>query len=97
MDPKEPLLIVTVLPLGGKFSTTKGRDLISAMLAQGVAFLEYGCRRGNCGRCLARVSEGEVEHRPFNVHLVDPAQQDQGWVLPCQTFAKTDLKLTQRT
>lgn len=86
---------VTVLPFGGQFAATAEQDLISAMLAQGVAFLRYGCRKGNCGKCKARVLEGRYTHRDLNRVHVSEEQQSQGFVLPCQTFAQSDLSLRQ--
>jgi len=46
------------------------------------------CMEGYCGSCMALVKQGEVEMK-LNDGGLDPEQVEQGWVLTCQSVAKS--------
>jgi ferredoxin len=42
----------------------------------------FNCQQGNCGTCIARLTEGVAEMRANNV--LDDDEVEEGWVLTCQ-------------
>ncbi len=49
----------------------------------------YSCEAGNCGTCIATVTEGEVTMRVNEV--LDDSEIDEGLVLTCQGVPQTDV------
>lgn len=42
----------------------------------------FSCESGNCGTCIAQVTEGEAKMRVNNA--LDDDEVTEGWVLTCQ-------------
>ena len=51
----------------------------------------YSCEAGNCGTCIATVTEGEVTMRVNEV--LDDSEIDEGLVLTCQGVPQTDVSV----
>jgi ferredoxin len=51
--------------------------------------LPYSCRAGMCGRCIAKLVSGEVEHTSSD-GLTDQ-EKKEGYVLCCSTIALSDV------
>lgn len=56
-----------------------------------VVAIPYGCRQGQCGICVTRLTEGAVRMES-EVGLSDELRE-QGYVLPCVSRARGDVKL----
>jgi CDP-4-dehydro-6-deoxyglucose reductase len=83
---------IRLLPSDHEFELLGNSSLLEAGLSAGLG-LAYGCSSGNCGKCLARVVEGEVvkiRHHDFFINEVNKAS---GQVLMCCNTALTDLVL----
>ncbi|NTY63871.1 2Fe-2S iron-sulfur cluster-binding protein [Mycolicibacterium sphagni] len=52
----------------------------------------YSCEAGNCGTCIATVTDGTVTMRVNEV--LDDSEVDDGLVLTCQGVPQTDVTLT---
>jgi len=52
----------------------------------------YSCEAGNCGTCIATVTEGEVTMRVNEV--LDDSEIDDGLILTCQGVPQTDVTVS---
>jgi ferredoxin len=52
----------------------------------------YSCEAGNCGTCIATVTDGTVTMRVNEV--LDDSEVDDGLVLTCQGVPQSDVTLT---
>lgn len=83
---------VSLLPSGREFVVEGSESILQSALRAGLA-VNYGCRDGSCGQCMARVVSGKVKKiRPFDFELTDD-QVEAGCTLMCAHTAVTDLEL----
>ena len=70
----------------GKSSVSCGPDqkMLDAFLRNGV-WVPNSCNQGTCGTCKVRVVRGSVDHPPAPDSVLSVAEQEQGFVLSCQT------------
>ncbi len=66
---------------------------LSAMSASGAKTLQVGCRSGGCGVCRVQVLEGEWRAGQMSRAQIDAWAEQQGHVLACRMYPKTDLRL----
>ena len=52
----------------------------------------YSCEAGNCGTCIATVTDGEVTMRVNEV--LDDSEIDDGLILTCQGVPETDVTVS---
>jgi len=52
----------------------------------------YSCEAGNCGTCIATVTDGEVTMRVNEV--LDDSEIDDGLILTCQGVPQTDVTVS---
>lgn len=81
---------VRIQPSGHDFFVEGTDTLLDAGLRAGLA-LPYGCSNGNCGRCKARVIEGQVQKVRHYDYVLSAAEQSRGYTLMCCHTAVTDL------
>ncbi len=77
----------------GKSSVQCGPDqkMLDAFLRNGV-WVPNSCNQGTCGTCKVRVVRGTVDHPPAPPDSVlSIAEQEQGFVLSCQTTPVSDV------
>lgn len=55
-------------------------------------FLPFGCRRGACATCTARLLEGEIDYRR-PPRALKSHHRRQGYVLPCIACPRSSLTL----
>ncbi|MCI4676176.1 2Fe-2S iron-sulfur cluster-binding protein [Candidatus Mycolicibacterium alkanivorans] len=81
---------VTLVPTGEEFPVGEGEDILTAALHHGVN-LQYGCRHGNCSSCKHWLLEGDVDDSAASVYAIPRDEREDGAILLCCTFAKSDL------
>ncbi|GAC54514.1 putative phenol hydroxylase reductase component [Gordonia amicalis NBRC 100051 = JCM 11271] len=76
----------------GKSSVQCGPDqkMLDAFLRNGV-WVPNSCNQGTCGTCKVRVVRGTVDHPPAPDTVLSIAEQEQGFVLSCQTTPASDV------
>jgi ferredoxin len=75
-----------------KFEANHGETILEAAENAGLD-LPYGCRRGMCGTCVARVSRGEVRMPGDDLFGLMDDERERGYILMCSTYAASDLEL----
>jgi len=83
---------VELVPTGIKFFSEEKESLLHAALRSGLN-VDHGCTNGACGRCKARLLEGElskIRHHDFVISEVDKLDGD---ILMCCHSACSKLKL----
>lgn len=74
---------VTILLDGGKTVVTSrpGETLLESARRAGLS-PPFSCEAGNCGTCIAKLTEGTATMRVNDV--LEPDEIDDGYVLTCQ-------------
>lgn len=67
------------------------QPLLFAAARAGVE-LPSSCRTGTCRTCMCQLVSGEVSYRTQWPGLM-PEEREQGWILLCVAYAKSDLLL----
>ncbi|MCC2657990.1 MAG: ferredoxin [Panacagrimonas sp.] len=75
------------------FPCRDDQTVLGAMIQAGASALQVGCRGGGCGVCRVQVLEGRYETGTMSHAQVGQADRDQGIVLSCQLFPRSDLSL----
>ena len=75
-----------------QFMCNDKEDILSAGLRAGVP-LAYGCRNGNCGKCKAYLSSGEIKQLAFYDYQFSDAQKAQNMFLMCHCTASCDISI----
>jgi ferredoxin len=73
------------------FTTSGAEPLLHAALRAGIE-LPSSCRNGTCRTCMCQLLRGEVAYRIRWPGLL-PEEKEQGWILPCIAYARTDVLL----
>ena len=74
------------------FSCKDSQDLLSGMEKAGIKDIR-GCRNGGCGVCKIHIVEGEAEFRVMSRAHVTLEEQNQGIVLACRVYPRSDMKI----
>lgn len=81
---------ITLLPAGQELHARPGESILDSALRAGVN-LPHSCKSGNCGSCMARLVEGEINY-PFGppMGLNDEDQRNHS-ILLCKAQAVGDV------
>ena len=82
---------VCLLPVGIIFPVKANETVLDAAINNKIDF-PYRCQVGACGACICKKVSGQVSYH-LEPMLTEEEQQ-QGWIFPCQAYAKTNLVLT---
>ena len=83
---------VHIKPSGHEFFVQGNENLLDSGLRAGLA-LDYGCRDGSCGRCLAKVRQGLVKLVRKPHYRLSEQERNAGLALMCCNTAVTDVTL----
>ncbi len=83
---------VKVEPSGHEYFVEGNESILEAGLKAGL-HLDYGCSSGNCGSCLAKVVEGEVQQVKDHDFVLSQREREAGKILTCCWTAVTDVVL----
>src|SRR3990172_5224153 len=86
---------ITVAGIEESFHASEEESILDAALKHGRSF-PYGCRNGQCGTCKARVLQGDLTYGNKRISALTEAEQREGWCLPCQARARSDVTLQIR-
>lgn len=81
---------VIIKPSNIEFEVDSNQTILSAAQQQGV-MMPHRCKVGACMTCACKKIQGEVEYHLEP--LLTPKEQEQGWIFPCQAYAKSHLIL----
>ncbi|GJO01238.1 methane monooxygenase component C [Mycobacterium marinum] len=81
---------VTLEPGAEEFLVGPDEDILSAALRSGIN-LQYGCRHGNCSSCKHWLIDGDVDDSAASVYAIPRDERENGAILLCCTFARSDL------
>lgn len=66
------------------FEVGPDQTIVEVARAHGVEILT-ACEDGQCGTCVMKVLEGEVDHRD---RALEPDKREEGWMCACVSRAK---------
>jgi NAD(P)H-flavin reductase/ferredoxin len=85
---------ITVREDGRVLEGREDQSILDACLIAGVA-APYNCRSGECGECIARLISGEVSELPgADPAVFDQSHRDQGLVLTCLSYPRSDVEVS---
>tara|TARA_Y100001949_G_scaffold175141_1_gene184265 strand:+ start:563 stop:997 length:435 start_codon:yes stop_codon:yes gene_type:complete len=84
---------ISIAADGASFDAREDKSLLAAMEAANQSVIEVGCRGGGCGRCRVRLLQGEYVSKPMSKAHIKPGDEEQGLVLACRVFARSDMQL----
>lgn len=74
------------------YDGVKDRTILASAAATGVR-LAYDCKQGQCQACRLELRHGQVRYPHRDKLTLTSAQEAEGFVLPCQGFADSDVQL----
>ncbi len=74
------------------FECGPNEDVISAGLRQSVILMS-SCRAGGCATCKGECTDGDYELFDVSVQALPPDEEEDGMVLLCRTFPRSDLHI----
>jgi ferredoxin len=82
--------IIRLLPGDRDVECLEEDTLLEALERDGNP-IPFGCRKGQCGSCKARLLEGEVElDDQVSPFALSEAEREDGWVLLCSAIPLTE-------
>jgi phenol/toluene 2-monooxygenase (NADH) P5/A5 len=84
---------VVIKPSGKVVEVEQGQTILEAALAAGVNW-PFGCARGMCGACKARLLEGKVDMGETSSFALFDDERAQGFILTCSSRPNSDVEIT---
>ncbi|HEX2201194.1 MAG TPA: 2Fe-2S iron-sulfur cluster-binding protein, partial [Gammaproteobacteria bacterium] len=81
---------IQIRPSGHRFTVEEDEYILDGALRQGYRF-PYGCRSGNCGACMSRLINGQIDYRGAAISGLGEHQAAEGFALLCQARPRSDL------
>ena len=69
-----------------------GETVLAAAVRAGVQ-VDYGCNNGQCGRCLARLLQGEIRRVEHSDYVLSAAEKSANGFLMCAHAACSDVQI----
>lgn len=80
---------ITLMPEGHHYHCEPGETILEAAMRQNIA-LEYGCRRGLCGKCIGTLLEGSV-HYDNTIRALEKCDSEKNHTVYCSAIPDSDL------
>ena len=81
---------VEIESLGVGFDVPRGKTILEAALAAGIAF-PHDCTVGTCGTCKARLTRGRVDALSEFAYTLSSEELAANFILPCQSVPRDAL------
>lgn len=82
--------IIHLLPDDRKVECFEEDTILEALERDGNP-IPFGCRKGQCGSCKAKLLEGEVEiDTSVSAFALSNEEREDGWILLCSSIPLTD-------
>tara|TARA_Y100001949_G_scaffold43806_1_gene35948 strand:- start:265 stop:573 length:309 start_codon:yes stop_codon:yes gene_type:complete len=75
------------------FYCNENDSILTGLLKAGSRGIQVGCRGGGCGVCKIQILSGDYVARPMAKCHVSDDDLEQGRVLACQVFPRSDIHL----
>ncbi|MBQ0757304.1 MAG: 2Fe-2S iron-sulfur cluster binding domain-containing protein [Amphritea sp.] len=85
--------VIKVVNRDQSFQCAEDQVLLIAMERLSADAINVGCRGGGCGICKIRILNGDYECKKMSKAHISKAEQQQGFVLACRVFPRTDLEI----
>lgn len=85
--------LIKVVNRDQSFKCAEDQVLLIAMERLNANAINVGCRGGGCGVCKIRILHGDYECKQMSKAHISEAEQQQGFVLACRVFPRTDLEI----
>ena len=83
---------VDVEPFGATVTVGARETILKAALDAGLAY-PFECQTGACACCKALLVEGKVKALTDLAYVFDMEEIRDGYILPCQALARSNLKI----
>ena len=83
---------VRLEPIGVDMTVNEDETVLQAAFRQGITLM-HGCKEGQCSSCKSVLLEGDAEHGAISTFALSESEQEEGKVLLCRLFAKSDLEI----
>jgi NAD(P)H-flavin reductase/ferredoxin len=83
---------VYVEPFGATLTVGARETILKAALKSGLAY-PHECQVGACSSCKTLLVEGDIKPLTDFAYVLDMEEMRSGYILVCQSLAKSDLKL----
>jgi len=74
------------------FDASQEDHILNSMAKGGVQIAPNGCHGGGCGVCKIKITKGEVETLSMSKKYITNEERDEGFVLACRAFPKSDIE-----
>ncbi|MFK5949761.1 MAG: 2Fe-2S iron-sulfur cluster-binding protein [Methylococcales bacterium] len=84
---------ITIIDTNEKYMCSTNAHLLKGMKTIGKRGIPSGCHGGGCGVCKIQIVKGNVETISMSRAYISKKEEEEGIVLACRTFPKTDVSL----
>lgn len=84
---------VSVINSSQSFDAREDVNLLVNMERANQSHVLVGCRGGGCGKCRIQVLDGSYSSKKMSRAHIKPDDEEQGIVLACRIFARSDLTI----
>ncbi|MCY0966326.1 2Fe-2S iron-sulfur cluster-binding protein [Parathalassolituus penaei] len=82
---------IHVLGRNAAFEAEEHSHVLTGMHKSGQTHVLVGCKGGGCGKCRIKVMDGTYFSKKMSRAHISPREEEQGVVLACRIFARSDL------
>jgi len=80
------------LPSGESFACPAQQSVLAAAHVANI-LISYSCRSGQCGSCMGKLQQGEIQYPAGLPDAITAGQAEAGYVLFCSAYAASDLTI----